>query len=293
MKTSSTVELQSRRTNRISSAGVTDSPLTSHGVLQTERLGHHLAKSGFRFTRIFASDLQRARITANAICTAQRGKEGVSLEVTTMPILREQDFGSSECQSWNSRSSTQPSGKPWLVEGDPGYIAKETHESMALRTNAFLDDSLLPLLHLEPGADQTVAVVSHGITLSVLWRSLLLRFSPRSVTLGPGLEVTSDFRGIEYLPAWSNTGYLELEITPLRGSVALNPSIASVLEPESLNLSPAGVVPLKSWGMTVRTINSRSHLTRLKRTRGGVGSSQHDERQQKLEGFFKKSRPDS
>ena len=231
-------------------------------------------------------------MTADAIGTAQHSIGSALVETVLLPSLREQDFGSSECQPWNSRASLQPNGRAWPVAGDPGFVAKETYESMAVRTNAFLDASLLPLLDLEREASQTVAIVSHGITLSVLWRNLLRRFSPQSVSLGPGLGNSPDLQRIEHLPAWSNTAYLELEITPLLGSVEASPSIASRLECDTNEVSQAESTPLQRWGMTVRTINGRDHLKDLKRTRGGVGSSRHDERQRKIEGFFTRQRPE-
>lgn len=283
----------------MNSAGSTDSALTNHGVLQAERLGDYLAKTGLRFTKVFSSDLQRAKKTADAICAAQCSKHDLDsgttqLETIVLPVLREQDFGSAECRPWVSKpvSLGKAIGKTLLAEGDPGFVAKETYESMALRLNSFIDGDLVPLLASEPEMKHIVAVVSHGITLSVLWRILLLRFSPRSVSLAPKVDGTSPGRGIEYLPSWMNTAYLELDITPLPGDKEISPSIGARIEPSSAEPSQAQIKPFAGWGMTVHTVNGREHLRSLKRTRGGVGSSIYDEKQQKLDGFFKKEKPD-
>jgi hypothetical protein len=45
---------------------------------------------------------------------------------------------------------------------------------------------------------------------------------------------------------------------------------------------------MHGWKMVVRNVNSKDHLSNLKRTRGGVGSSTYDARQKSLEVYFKK-----
>jgi broad specificity phosphatase PhoE len=299
----------------LNSAGVTDSALTNHGVLQTQRLGQYLANSAYRFTKIFSSDLQRARITANAIAVAQSAlqsnsaepSEAVSVPTIQLPILREQDFGFYEAKPWSLRL-------PDIVtaddpRNDPDFKDKETIESVALRTNLFLDEHLLPLLvtERELHQEQVVAVVSHGVTLSVLWRCLLLRFGPHTVSIGPGVNLRGGFRPLEYLPGWTNTGYLELEVSPLKQEVlpsALENSVSSpndavnnvalATAPAVEKPSPPGTTTstrtlamLPGWGMIVKTVNSKEHLNSLRRTGGGVGSAKHDEKQRKLDGFFK------
>ena len=47
---------------------------------------------------------------------------------------------------------------------------------------------------------------------------------------------------------------------------------------------------LHGWNMVIRKVNGKDHLKGLKRTGGGVGSSQFDEGQKKIETFFKKQK---
>jgi broad specificity phosphatase PhoE len=269
--------------------------LTNHGVLQTQRLGQYLAASNVRFTKIFSSDLQRARITANAIGTAQSAlqPDSVNLSTNQLQILREQDFGFFEAKPWTLRLPDVIGADD--PRNDPDFKDKETQESIDARANLFLDDHLLPLLLAERQSEgeQVVAVVSHGVTLSVLWRCLLLRFSPQSVTIAPDVNLVGRYRPLEYLPGWTNTGYLELEIRQLNRNF-LN-DVASPQGPTLEKSSPfhsesttPARIQLPGCGMVVKTVNGKAHLNNLKRTRGGVGSATHDERQQKLEGFFKK-----
>ena len=196
--------------------------------------------------------------------------------------------------------------------------------------------------------DETVAVVAHGIILTHLWRSILGRFLPGNVSVAAGVMVGGAGLGLEYLGGWSNTGYLELEITSKGGvlprldpahpkSVGLyeqdvgsgssapaqssNPmpdkvsslptqQSATALPPmhkaeapvltmldESIPILKGSVVefsrhtslPLKlpDLALVVKAVNSQEHLSGLKKTRGGIGSLKHDEKQKTMDSFFK------
>jgi hypothetical protein len=71
----------------------------------------------------------------------------------------------------------------------------------------------LPLLDgSSEDTDSVIAVVSHGIFLSTLWKRLLIRLPFNSVALSD--EVRRMARAsLEHLGGWSNTGYLELHLT--------------------------------------------------------------------------------
>ncbi|KAI9747813.1 MAG: hypothetical protein M1815_003884 [Lichina confinis] len=203
-------------------AGLTDSALTCHGVLQTERLGAHFVARGIEFTKIFSSDLQRAYKTAEAIRSAQPagGADGsVAVETTQLPLLREKDFGPLEGVAISPQSSRRT-----VTAGDaqPPRDA-ETKEAMAARADEFLDNHLLPLLEAQCGDDADVmAVVSHGIFLGVLWRALMHRFPPSNVSLAAGVGPNWKTVPLEHLGGWSNTGYLELDLrrSPLIGDAS-------------------------------------------------------------------------
>lgn len=274
-------------------AGVTDSRLTNHGVLQTQRLGQYFAEQGTQLTHIFASDLSRAYLTAKALADAQAEKWPASdLEVVKLSLLREQDFGSLEGTPWASRRENgyERSSKHF---DDENFVPKETHQSMRLRAESFWDDHILPLLALNHDRGPCIAVVSHGLFLSMLWPSFLERLGPDSIMLGPGISSDTAGRPLHYLPAWSNTGFLELDMIPKSTNTVI-PVSDILAEPlVGVDEDPSHEAPLRAWQVIIRTINGRNHLNNLKRTGGGVGSAAYDAKQKSLDGFFKKSQAQS
>lgn len=277
-------------------AGISDSRLTNHGVLQCQRLGKYLtAHRTLLFTHIYASDLQRAYMTAEELQRhqiAQWSQQHRVPEVVRLDLLREQDFGSLELVPWASKRVQQGLDPRIPDSTDPNFRPKETPESMTFRAEAFLDNFILPMLATStddlhaptnPLSGDCVAVVSHGLFLSALWQSLLHQFTAGSVSLGPNIEVGGYVRPLEYLPSWGNTAFLELTIQrPATVSPAKTPSPGSALNESGSPLS------LRGHSMTVHVINGRDHLVDLKRARGGLGSAPHDARQQSLHGFFKR-----
>ena len=216
-----------------------------------------------------------------------------------MPILQEQDFGYYEGKRFNAQPrDASRSGKKHdrYEQLEPGLKAAETKAEMAIRMNKFLDDSLLPILRGNGRAQGTViAIVSHGMILSTLWKCLLKRFALHGVKLGSGIQIASNTdSSLEHLGAWSNTGYLELDIEKeaAREKAA---GITEILATSTLNDEPSAdnmnePTILYGWIVTIRAINSKAHLQGTKRTGGGVGSSKHDESQKSIDGFFKKQR---
>ena len=267
---------------------MTDSRLTTHGALQTQRLARYLVQQrGLTFTHILSSDLTRARLTADAIADAQtsnKSSNDTRAERIALELLREQDFGSFECRSWGSKSTANGVNDKPPDLGHPDFKPKETHDSMASRMNIFLDETVHPLLVTDLEYESTVAVVSHGIILSVLWRALLQRFGARSVSFGPEVNVAAGIRPLEHLSSWSNTGFLEIDIklTPVPHCPNALPAVHAGLTLPKLN----------NYQMLIKSVNCTNHLKNLKRTRGGLGSSTFDSKQKNLEGFFKKQRID-
>ncbi|KAL9596800.1 MAG: hypothetical protein Q9219_005559 [cf. Caloplaca sp. 3 TL-2023] len=286
-------------------AGVRDSALTVHGVLQAERLGRYLAALGARYSHVFASNLQRAVKTAKALLAAQPNQnEAGETTIQQLPTLREQDFGFYEGKPFYARQrDSNKTGKDnhrAQHQNDPDFRDVESKESMTKRSDKFVVEHLRPLiLEDHPGQDVVVAVVSHGIILSHLWRSILGIISKQTVSLAPGLSVgTGVVTPLEYLGGWSNTGYLELDITnttldasfdaaPEAIGEGLRPTINS---PTVCEFSEHRDGPLSPrFKMLIKTVNGKEHLKGLKRSRG-VGSSEHDEGQKKIESFFKKTK---
>ncbi len=290
--------------------------MTNHGVVQANLLGRHLAGQGVRFTHVFSSDLRRARDTAEAICRAQlspeNNGESDSLAPLPLPELREQDFGPFEGKSFSTRPRTvSHNTRSWandslevLRDGD----GVETKESMRRRADTFIDNNMLPLLSNTATLDGgTVAVVAHGLILSTLWRCLLKRFSPSSVTVGPNAMAADRPLVLEHLGAWSNTGYLDLHlvsnelcnprhdtVTVARlgdpGLVERPPGSSRTSATLTVTESTSATSAFHNLSMTIQVVNGQTHIRGLKRTRGGVGSASHDAGQRKIETFFKKQK---
>ncbi|KAF2130738.1 phosphoglycerate mutase-like protein [Dothidotthia symphoricarpi CBS 119687] len=299
-------------------AGVRDSPLTCHGFQQATRLGQHFRALELSFTHIFSSNLQRTVKTAGQIREAQMllaGDEDPTRrvpDVVQLPVIMERDFGSME--------GKKPYERTQEYVDSPGFVAKESKESLARRANVFLDDHLLPLLEESSEADDlVVAIVSHGIFLSSLWRCLLLRLPHKSVTFASGLMLGPRV-SLEQLGGWSNTGFLELLMT----QVALEASrhTSDTPSPQVPNLPlPTDALPadavidkdeiaqqqlpeLPSFPVltaqksptriargcttTILTVNGKDHLQNLKRAGGGFGTSRHDASQKSIQTYFKR-----
>lgn len=129
-----------------------------------------------------------------------------------VPLLVEQDFGSKEGVKYREVSLHPHKGHQLKEQKDTtGLIEAESKESMAQRADAFLDDHLLPLFENSPHTPtHNIAIVSHGIMLTVLWKRLLRRLPPHSVKFAPEVVPNAHSPTLEHLGGWSNTGYLEL-----------------------------------------------------------------------------------
>lgn len=194
---------------------------------------------------------------------------------------------------------------------------------MAKRADHFLDHHLLPLFDSDLTTNEhTVAIVSHGILLSNLWRRLLLRLPRKSLTIAPEVMAARGDITLEHLGGWSNTGYLHLSIrrddtpngddtkrvdksepsdhTPaiskadplIAETSTASPTIRTKSSGPGLDAASDASAPrmLHGYSMRIIAIDDKQHLIGLKRQRGGIGRSAHDESQKKLDGFFKKQR---
>jgi 2,3-bisphosphoglycerate-dependent phosphoglycerate mutase len=238
-------------------AGSRDSALTAHGVLQTRRLATHLAEAiavpkpvSASRARVFSSDLQRAVRTAEAIRDAAWPHPD-RIEAQQLPELREKDFGSGEGKKFGGHGRDR----------EP-HEGAESADALRKRVELFLEGRLLPLLTGE-GVD-VVVVVSHGITLSLLYRVLCQHLAAESITASPEARHAAGSTGLMAAPSLANTGYIEL-----------------VLAGRSTTWS--------SVKMHVLALNSVEHLKGLRKTRGGIGSARFDDKQKTLHSFFKSS----
>ncbi|EUC35928.1 hypothetical protein COCCADRAFT_34652 [Bipolaris zeicola 26-R-13] len=312
-------------------AGSRDSALTNHGYQQAIRLGLYLQSSGLTFTHLFSSHLQRAVKTAGKIREAQLAPVGdngtvrAAPKVVQLPVLAEKDFGSMEGKKSNSRPfETSASGKDHRrQENTPtaGFADAESKESMARRADAFIEEYLLPLFDdSSSNFTPVIAIVSHGIFLSTLWKRILLRIPRRKVCLSHSIEGTVR-QSLERLGGWSNTGYLELYFTRTEAEyhksimeattmpITTSPELITGTSTAPQNLRN-GHIPksraegavqlvigapqtsrprgLQGWSTFILRVNSKDHLQGLKRTRGGVGSLRYDASQRCIDTFFKR-----
>jgi len=122
-------------------AGVTDHPLTLHGVSQAQALG--VALKDTPLSHIFASPLSRAHETALAI-----RKHHLDAGWKINDELMEQHLGSAEGKRYSSVSRPRDG---------------ESRQAMYARARKFVAEQLDPL-----SADCYVAVVSHGLFLGSL-----------------------------------------------------------------------------------------------------------------------------
>ncbi|ROT35123.1 phosphoglycerate mutase-like protein [Sodiomyces alkalinus F11] len=273
-------------------AGIRDSPLTAHGVLQTRRLASHLAtltpRPAWRVTHIFTSTLQRAIRTAEAIRDAQSERSTSEppvpdIEIRQLPDLRERDFGSDEGKKFGRLARASDA---------------ETHASLRERAERFLNEHLAPILSAAASATscatassegtsagggkegeehepQAVFVVAHGLILASFLRVLL---SPGLFVLPAGTAVPVDVS-----PAWSNTGYTQLVLS----SVASSEGDADMPPDGPESSSRCRTRP--RWSrlrLDVACVNNTHHLAGLKKTRGGIGSARFDDKQKTLTSFF-------
>lgn len=228
--------------------GSRDAPLTAHGVLQTKRLASHLVQSGLDLRRIFSSPLQRAAKTAQAICDARGGED---LLVTPRAELREKHFGNWEGVKY-AASARRPS-----------QTGAESSDDVKIRAELFLKQ-LWPVVAETLDADSEracVVVVSHGILLSALTKMLAQR-------LARGSFLDATFVQLSARVSWSNTGYLDI-----------------ILSRKPVASESACPEPWHALHGRIARVNCVNHLNGLRKTRGGIGSAPHDDKQKTLEFF--------
>ncbi|PSR80604.1 histidine phosphatase superfamily [Coniella lustricola] len=289
-------------------AGSRDSSLTNHGVLQARRLGSHLADNAATLgpiEHIFASNLQRAVKTAEAVAQAQLGVRNAHTmpQVVQLPMLREKDFGSEEGMRFGAREIARRG-----ASSSATWVEPESRQSMKRRVDRFLDDFFLATATRAVSATPpgSIAIVSHGIILNVLLRCLLMRFGPGQMVRFAKAGTTP--RASEWLASWSNTGYLVLEmrvlpLAPLAAPASLpnTPGLAASVAESDRGVQSVNAVSNPVDGsnassnpdiqLSVKLVNCTDHLQGLKKTRSGIGSACFDEKQKTLDSFFSRAPP--
>lgn len=144
--------------------GQTDTPLSALGRRQALAIGQRLKRE--RFTAIYASDLQRAWDTAQAIGQATLAERSDAPQPVADRRLREMDFG-----EWEGKTSAE------IAASHPEAHARSKHRDADFRIpggESFRDlyertvDAVTSLVDAHPGG--TLCVVAHGGILDMMYR---------------------------------------------------------------------------------------------------------------------------
>jgi len=161
--------------------GQTDIPLDDEGLAQAQALAAHLRAE--RFDLALASDLIRARTTAETICA----ERDILLEFT--PELREMHFGAWEGLTWDQIVVRWPELEARNEKAPMYYTAEggESWDGLCERV-----DALLRATTARMGADDRALIVSHAGVMHGIVRSLSaagpsgIRFSPGGILRARG-----------------------------------------------------------------------------------------------------------
>jgi alpha-ribazole phosphatase len=141
--------------------GQSDIDLNADGYRQVEQLRDRLTKE--KFNAVYSSDLKRALVTAEIICSVHE------IEILTCPELRELNYGEAEGLTYWEISERFPELGEFIASFKPELVfpGGEGFTDLTARATEFLKrlDN-----HSE---DQTVLVVSHGGMLRTLTCELL------------------------------------------------------------------------------------------------------------------------
>lgn len=142
-------------------AGYSDVEMIAAGYQQVEKLRDRLAEE--KINAIYASDLKRARVTAELLSA------GRQLEVITCPELREVNYGAVEGLTFAEISQLYPEVAELVTNSSLqlNFPGGESFTEFIERTSRFLD-------RLQGHApSETMLIVSHGGPLRVLVCRLL------------------------------------------------------------------------------------------------------------------------
>jgi probable phosphoglycerate mutase len=141
--------------------GHLDIPLNDAGLRQAQHLGQALGQSE-TIDAIYASDLSRAHITAQAIAKA------TGQTVSTHPGLRERHFGAFQGRTFAEIEVELPDHAWHWRKRTPDWVPPDGGESLiALRERVVATVDELAARH--PG--QQVVMVAHGGVLDILYRA--------------------------------------------------------------------------------------------------------------------------
>lgn len=139
--------------------GQLDSPLTERGLWQAQQLGIRLKKQ--EFAALYSSDLPRAARTAEQIAVV------TGHDILSDERLRERHFGLFEGLTQAEMQALDLEAYERFMSRDPQYAVPggESPAAFFVRCRAALED--IARRH----ADETVAVVTHGLVLDSAYRA--------------------------------------------------------------------------------------------------------------------------
>ena len=167
--------------------GQLDTPLNTFGQLQASTTADRL--SAVRFDRIITSPLQRARRTAEAICSKQAGFP--NLQVEQDDRIQERGFGTLEGKPYRAPNKKNDS----IIEGIEE--AAELQERLAAFWNELVtvhvpsdieEHGMQKQEHNQAHEEQTILLVSHGAAISSLLNDVLV--SGQYIQLLPDVQVS-------------------------------------------------------------------------------------------------------
>jgi alpha-ribazole phosphatase len=141
--------------------GQTDIPLDDEGLAQAQALAAHLRAE--HFDRALASDLSRARTTAETICA----ERAIDIEFT--PLLREMHFGRWEGLTWDQIVARWPELDAKNEKAPMYYTAEggESWDALCERVDGFLREATERM-----GTTERALIVSHAGVMHGIVRSL-------------------------------------------------------------------------------------------------------------------------
>lgn len=157
--------------------GHLDIPLNDQGLWQAQRAGAALADEGI--AAVYASDLQRAWQTAQAIAQAQAQPPIVQADVR----LRERAFGEFQGRSFAQIEAERPEQARRWRQRDPEFTPPGGGESL-IEFRERVIPAAAELAARHPG--QLVLLVAHGGVMDLLYRAATSQElqAPRSWQLG-------------------------------------------------------------------------------------------------------------
>lgn len=141
--------------------GAQDSPLTARGIKQAQATRARVAALGA--SAVYTSDLLRAQRTAEILT------HELSVPLYVDPRLRERSFGLFEGKTTDEMRAQHPHEFAQMKGSDPAYAVPggESKTEVLARLCPFLAELT------ERHAGEHVVLVSHGATLSVLFKHVL------------------------------------------------------------------------------------------------------------------------